>query len=109
MTDRTPTIDILLRLPPDEAMALAQFVKRLDFETCARFANAAWRYPGNRREAEVMWFGLDKLQRAPRRSRLRAAIANKKADPFSKAGLFPKRKQSSTIDSETCAGSYARP
>jgi|GraSoi2013_100cm_1033763.scaffolds.fasta_scaffold278181_2 hypothetical protein len=30
---------IPLRLPRDEATALSQFVKRVDYETCARFAS----------------------------------------------------------------------
>ena len=44
-------------LPPDEAAALAQFVKRVDYGTCTRFANVTVTYHG-RAEGDVMWAHL---------------------------------------------------
>jgi len=46
--------DISLRLPDDEALALAQIVKRVDFETCARFGSPTVNY-GGRSEADTIW------------------------------------------------------
>jgi hypothetical protein len=56
------TITIPLVLPFDEAAALAQFVKRIDYETCAKFAAVCWTY-GNRAESDVMWSAVCLLQR----------------------------------------------
>lgn len=55
-------ITIQLHLPRDEAAALAQFVKRVDYETVQRFAAVCWLY-GNRAEGHVMWSALCLLQR----------------------------------------------
>jgi hypothetical protein len=57
---RVPSQDpvaIPLALPEDEAQSLAQFVKRIDYETCVRFASVTWTY-GLRAEADVMWSGV---------------------------------------------------
>ena len=54
--------DIALRLPDDEALALAQFVKRVDFETCARFASLTVTY-GGRSEADTIWCAMNSFQR----------------------------------------------
>jgi hypothetical protein len=54
------TIPISLRLPSDEAKALAQLVKRLDRADCERLSS---RYDGGE-ERDAMIAGVDKLQRA---------------------------------------------
>jgi hypothetical protein len=51
---------IAFELPPDEARALAQFVKRTGFDDCKRLAS---RYDGGV-EAEAMWEAICKLQTA---------------------------------------------
>jgi hypothetical protein len=51
---------IALELPPDEARALAQFVKRTCHGDCQRLGN---RYDGGE-EADAMWQAVMKLQRA---------------------------------------------
>ncbi len=51
---------ILLELPPDEARALAQFVKRTGFNDCKRLGS---RYDGGV-EAEAMWSAVNKLRAA---------------------------------------------
>jgi len=51
---------ITLDLPPDEAHALAQQVKRLDRGDCERLSH---RYDGGA-ERDAMIAGIDKLQRA---------------------------------------------
>ena len=51
---------ITLDLPPDEAHALAQLVKRLDRGDCERLSH---RYDGGA-ERDAMIAGIDKLQRA---------------------------------------------
>ncbi len=51
---------ITLDLPPDEAHALAQLVKRLDRGDCERLSN---RHDGGQ-ERDAMIAGVDKLQRA---------------------------------------------
>jgi len=55
-------ISIPLELPRDEAAALAQFVKRVDYETCVRFASPTTTYDG-RSEGDVMWSAICMLQR----------------------------------------------
>ena len=56
-------ITIRLELPsPDEAAALAQFVKRLGYDDCVRKASLFVFYSG-RTEADVMWAALCILQR----------------------------------------------
>jgi hypothetical protein len=63
MADSKPsTITIPLDLPPDEAAALSQLVKRIDYETCARFASPTTTYNG-RSEGDVMWCAVCFLQR----------------------------------------------
>jgi hypothetical protein len=51
---------IPLDLPPDEAHALAQLVKRLDRSDCERLSN---RHDGGQ-ECDAMIAGIDNLQRA---------------------------------------------
>ena len=51
---------IVLDLPPEQAIALAQFVKRLGFDDCTRLGN---RYDGGA-ESEEMWQAIQKLQQA---------------------------------------------
>jgi hypothetical protein len=53
---------IPLELPRDEAAALAQFVKRIHWGTCSRFASRTTTYDG-RSEADVMWSAILKLQK----------------------------------------------
>jgi len=54
---------ISLQLPSsDEAVALAQLVKRIDFETVNRFASPSITY-GGRPEGDVMWSAICALQR----------------------------------------------
>jgi len=63
MADSQPsTITITLILPPDEALALAQFVKRIDYGACTRFANVNASYSG-RAEGDTMWSAICLLQR----------------------------------------------
>jgi hypothetical protein len=51
---------IIVDLPPDEAMALAQLVKRLGHDDAERLSS---RYDGGE-ERDLMLAGIDKLQRA---------------------------------------------
>jgi hypothetical protein len=53
---------IPLELPKPEAAALAQFVKRVDYGTCCKFASPTATYDG-RHECDVMWSGICILQR----------------------------------------------
>ena len=55
---------ITLELPPEQAIALAQFVKRLGFDDCKRLGS---RYDGGE-EAEEMWAAIQKLQSALKES-----------------------------------------
>jgi hypothetical protein len=55
-------ITIPLDLPRDEAAALSQFVKRVDYDTCIRFASVTTTYAG-RSEGDVMWSAICMLQR----------------------------------------------
>lgn len=53
---------ISLDMPADELTALAQFVKRVDYDTCNKFAGVSVTY-GGRREGDVMWSAVCLLQR----------------------------------------------
>jgi hypothetical protein len=53
---------IPLELPRNEAAAFSQFVKRIDYDTCARFASKFVFYDG-RTESDVMWSAVCMLQR----------------------------------------------
>ena len=55
---------VTLDLPPEQASALAQFVKRTGFADCQRLAS---RYDGGE-EAEEMWQAIQKLQQALKES-----------------------------------------
>ena len=57
------TTAIPLILPSVQAMALAQFVKRVDFETTARFA-AVTVVSDGKSEADLIWLALIALRRA---------------------------------------------
>jgi hypothetical protein len=52
---------IPLELPHDEAAALAQFVKRVDYDTCAKFASKFVFYSG-RAEADTVWSAIRMVQ-----------------------------------------------
>jgi len=54
-------ITIPFELPRDEAAALSQFVKRVDYDTCARFASKFVFYNG-RAEADTMWTAVRMVQ-----------------------------------------------
>ena len=62
MADSYP-IPIPLPLPRDEAMALAQFTKRIDRDTVSRFAGMFELYDSGT-EADVMWSGVNLLRSA---------------------------------------------
>jgi hypothetical protein len=51
---------VTVDLPPDEAMALAQMVKRLGYDDAERLSS---RYDGGH-ERDLMLAGINKLQRA---------------------------------------------
>ena len=51
---------IAVDLPPEEARALAQFVKRTSYDDCQRLGS---RYDGGE-ERDAMWQAILKLQRA---------------------------------------------
>jgi hypothetical protein len=51
---------VVVELPPDEAMALAQMVKRLRYDDAERLSS---RYDDGA-ERDLMLSGIDKLQRA---------------------------------------------
>jgi hypothetical protein len=55
-------ITIPLALPRDEAAALAQFVKRVDYDTCAQFSSRFDHYSG-RAEGDVIWSARHMLRR----------------------------------------------
>ncbi len=56
-----PDIAVIIRMPEDELTALAQLAKRLDFDTCARFASLCTTY-GDRAESDVMWSAIHLFQ-----------------------------------------------
>src|SRR5262249_17732291 len=60
---KSKTTAIPLILPSIQAMALAQFVKRVDFETVARFAAVTVVWDG-KSEADLIWLALIALRRA---------------------------------------------
>jgi hypothetical protein len=53
-------IKVTVELPPEQAMALAQLVKRLGHDDCERLSS---RHDGGQ-ERDAMLAGIDKLQRA---------------------------------------------
>ena len=57
-----PDIAIILRMPDAEWTALAQLVKRIDYDTCTRFSAACTTYDG-RSEADVMWCAIHMVAR----------------------------------------------
>jgi len=54
---------IPLRLPSDEAMALAHLAKRLGYDDCIRLSSRFEGYNG-RAECDVMWSALNLLRTA---------------------------------------------
>jgi hypothetical protein len=58
------TTAIPLALPHLQAIALAQFVKRVDFETVARFAPITVVCEDGKSEADLVWLALIELRRA---------------------------------------------
>ena len=56
-------ITIPLRLPSDEAMALAQLAKRVGYDDCVRLSSRFDRYSG-RAECDVMWSAVNLLRAA---------------------------------------------
>jgi hypothetical protein len=58
------TAAIALALPPLQAMALAQFVKPVDFETVARFAPITAACDDGKSEADLVWLALIALRGA---------------------------------------------
>jgi hypothetical protein len=58
------TAAIPLALPPLQAIALAQFVKRVDFETVARFAPVTVVCNDGKSEADLVWLALIALRGA---------------------------------------------
>ncbi len=65
MADSKPsTIAIPLRLPSDEALALTQFVKRVDYDSVNRFASPCATYGAGWTEGDTMWCGVNMLRTA---------------------------------------------
>jgi hypothetical protein len=58
------TTAIPLVLPSLQALALAQFVKRVDFETVARFAAVTVACDDGKSEADLIWLALIALRGA---------------------------------------------
>jgi hypothetical protein len=58
------TAAIPLVLPTLQAMALAHFVKRVDFETVVRFAPVTVACDDGKSEADLIWLALIELRRA---------------------------------------------
>jgi hypothetical protein len=61
--DDLETIKISLALPSLQALALAHFVKRVDFETVARLSSVNVVTDG-KSEADLIWFALIDLRNA---------------------------------------------
>jgi hypothetical protein len=60
MADQEATIP--LELPQEEAAAFGRFVKRIDYDMCARLADVAAMH-GKRAECDVMWSAVRMLLR----------------------------------------------
>jgi hypothetical protein len=58
------TTVIRLALPSLQALALAHFVKRVDFNTVARLASVAISCDDGKAEADLVWLALIELRRA---------------------------------------------
>jgi hypothetical protein len=64
MADSIPTTVLIpLHLPPDEGLALAQFVKRTTFDDCVK-KSAGFVWYSGRTEGDVMWSAVRILQAA---------------------------------------------
>jgi hypothetical protein len=57
-------IAIPLTMPSLQALALAQFVKRVDFEMVVRFASVTAVRDDSKSEADLIWFALITLRSA---------------------------------------------
>jgi len=55
-------IAITLHMPPNELHALAQFLKRVDYDLCNRLAGVCITYNG-RSEGDTMWAAVRMVQR----------------------------------------------
>jgi hypothetical protein len=62
--NNTKTTVIPLTLPSLQALALTQFVKRVDFETVARFAAVTVCCNDGKSEADLIWLALIALRGA---------------------------------------------
>jgi hypothetical protein len=63
MSEATENASMIpLELPREEAAAFSQFVKRVDYETCARLSSRFVFYSG-RAECDVSWSALHMLRR----------------------------------------------
>jgi hypothetical protein len=60
----TKTTAIPLVLPSLQALALAQFVKRMDFETITHFAAVTVVCDDGKSEADLIWLALSQLRSA---------------------------------------------
>jgi hypothetical protein len=58
------TAAIPLALPPLQAIALAHFIKRMDFETVVRFAPVTVACNDGKSEADLVWLALIEVRRA---------------------------------------------
>ena len=64
MADSDPTtVAIPLRLPPDEAHAFSNLLKRFHYSDAERFSSKTYRYSDNRMEADVMWAAVRAVER----------------------------------------------
>ena len=57
------TIAIPLNLPPDEADAFAQLLKRTTYDDCARRSNRVRQYPDRSLEVDVMWSAVQLVEK----------------------------------------------
>jgi hypothetical protein len=60
---RPETISIPIDMPPDEACAFAELLKRTSYDDCLRRSNRNKRYSDGREEADVMWSGLRMVEK----------------------------------------------
>jgi hypothetical protein len=93
---------VVLELPPDEARALAQFVKRLGFDDCQRLGS---RYDGGV-EAEAMWEGILSLQRALAEAGARPAMTLGR--PSSGGRPFSYAERRVVLAGQTTCGTFKR-
>jgi hypothetical protein len=63
MANSQDIICIAFELPRPEWSAFAQFLKRIGYEDCARFASPTMTYDNGRAEGDVIWSVACSLQR----------------------------------------------